>query len=222
MLRGMSGNRKGRFDGSRRLLQERVFATLYGRGAVVYDRFTDWLFLGEWRRWQESALSFLPATGLVVELGAGTGRFAERAASAERRWIAVDNARPMLAVAARRASNVDYVLADARALPLADGCAEAVVATFPTRYILDPHVAAEVSRVLNADGRLIVVLTGELAPHGWRRRWRRCALALFYGRRQHTASKSFAVLGMRGEMMRRRTAHGWAEVYVATIERTRG
>ena len=79
------------------MLQERVFTALYGHGALIYDRFTDWLFLGEWQRWQETVLPELPEVGLVVELGAGTGRFAERAASADRRWIAIDRSPSMLA-----------------------------------------------------------------------------------------------------------------------------
>lgn len=219
MLRGMSGKRKGRFDRGRRALQDRVFETLYGRGAAIYDRFTDWLFLGEWQRWQETALGSIPEAGLVVELGAGTGRFAERAASAERRWIALDTSHPMLKVATRRAFRASYVLADARAMPLAAGCADAVIATFPTSYILDPRAASEIRRVLRPDGYMVVVWSGELAPHRWRRRWRRRVLALFYGKTRQSVAPSSTTFGLDGAFERRETAHGWAELFVGRMHR---
>jgi ubiquinone/menaquinone biosynthesis C-methylase UbiE len=204
------------------MLQERVFTALYGHGAVIYDRFTDWLFLGEWQRWQETVLPELPEVGLVVELGAGTGRFAERAASADRRWIAIDRSPSMLAVAARRADKASYVLASAHAIPLVSECAEAVVATFPTLYIVDPTVATEIRRILRPDGKVIVVLSGELAPDDWRRRWRWRALTLFYGKRNPTSESSLTGLGLHGETERRQTAHGWADLYMGYPRRPRG
>lgn len=196
-------------------LRRIAFATLYGRGARLYDRFTDWLFLGEWRRWQETVLPLVPPTGLVVELGAGTGRLAEMAILPERRWLAIEPSASMVAVIGhRRRRGVRGVRATAAAVPLPDGVANAVVATFPTRYVLEPAAAAEMRRILAQDGRVVVVLDGTLAPHGPRRRLRRRALGLFYASAGEGKSMPFRVAGFEGETRAIRTAHGTATVYV--------
>ena len=202
----------------RRRVQEWAFAALYGPGARVYDRFTDWLFLGEWERWQRAALSEVPASGLVVELGSGTGALGAWSASPTRAWVGCEVSRAMLRVA-RRVSGPDgpwFLRADVRAIPLADAAADAVVATFPTRYILDRQTAAEVRRVLKPDGRVVVVLSGSLTPHGMARRIRRQALSLFYGRREPNHREPFGLQGFVGTIRQVVTIHGEADIYVGT------
>lgn len=199
-----------------RRLQERAFALLYGRGARVYDRFTTWLFLGEWAAWQETALPLLPATGPILELGCGTGRLASRGHTETRLWLGLDSSPYMLTVARRRIrpTGPQFLRGDARRLPFASGSIAAVVATFPTSYILDPAVAAGIARVLKPGGHLVVVLHGELASEGWQRRWRQFALRWFYGGDGRRDEPALVLPGFDATRRRVGTAHGLADVYV--------
>ena len=167
-----------------------AFETLYGPGARLYDRFTGWLFAGEWRRWQETIVPLLPDRGTVVELGSGTGALAGRYATPERRWIAVEPSPAMLAVARRalHGTPVGLVRADARALPLHDHVADLVFATFPAGFILDPATWAEIERILKPTGRYAVVATGRFRADDASTRWRRRLLSVAYGRRQDDAA----------------------------------
>jgi len=196
----------------RRRLQRRTFALLYGALAPVYDRFTAWLFLGEWARWQATALAPLADARVVVELGCGTGSLAALG-GAQKTWVALDASSPMLAVAKRRAGSARLLRADARAIPLRSGSADAIVATFPAPFILAPSTGREIRRVLKPGGHLIVVLDGELAPNGLGRRWRRWALRRFYGS-DHPAPNADFFAGFDGATHEIPTAHGSATRYV--------
>jgi ubiquinone/menaquinone biosynthesis C-methylase UbiE len=201
-------------------LQRRAFALLYGPAARVYDRFTAWLFLGEWARWQQAAIPHLPAPGPILELGSGTGALAAQLQSSGKRWIGVEPSPAMTRTAARRLGPGSGLLrAEAARLPLPARSVEAIVATFPTRFILDPRVAAEARRVLKPGGPLVIVLSGELRPHGPRRRARRLALRAFYGPRRANGWDEFSVDGFDGAVERMPTRHGEATIYVGRLKR---
>jgi SAM-dependent methyltransferase len=240
MLRSRPSARQPGTGTLRSRLQGRAFALLYGPAARFYDRFTAWLFLGEWARWQQAALPHLPANGPILELGSGTGALGARLETSGIRWIGVERSPAMTRTAARRLGyggegghrprapgpprpvGADQCVrpcsgllrADAARLPLPARSVAGVVATFPTRFILDPRVAAEARRVLVPGGPLVIVLSGELRPHGPRRRARRLALRAFYGPRRATGSDGFSVDGFDGAVERVPTRHGEATVYV--------
>ncbi len=210
---GRNGSpRKAARQGSSRATRIRraVFRKLYGPGARWYDEFTTWLFLGEWERWQRLALQGLPERGTVVELGAGTGVLAAIGATRERRWVAVDSSPSMLAraVRRRRSSGACLLIATAQALPLADCCCNAIVATFPSDYILSPVTHAELRRIVIPDGQLVVVLSGELRPSTPRQRAHRAALTLFYGRSSPRSPSAMDIEGFIGTVAREQTDHG--------------
>jgi SAM-dependent methyltransferase len=192
ILRGVGGRRQTEGGEPRtvRGLRDRLcglaFAALYGPAARGYDRFTDWLFLGEWRRWQETIASYLPAYGTVVELGCGTGDLARRLSAGCDRWIAVERSSAMLTLACRalHSDNTMLIRADARALPIAGRTADLVIATFPAAFILDSRTWDEIRRVLNPGGTYVIVVTGRLRPDGLARRLRARVLDLAYGRRR--------------------------------------
>ena len=198
-------------------LRSCLFATLYGPAARVYDPFTAWLFLGEWDRWRRTVLPLVPESGVIVELGAGTGALARIGACPGRSWLAIEPSRSMLSVARRRdrGNGIWWVRGTTAALPLPAGVADAVVATFPAPYILDAATAAEARRILKPAGPIVVVLSGELAAHGVRRRLRRLALRLFYGR-SGDGPRDFGLRGFAGEVRPVVTRHGVASVYVGT------
>jgi ubiquinone/menaquinone biosynthesis C-methylase UbiE len=204
----------------RRWIQERAFSALYGPAAPFYDHFTRWLFLGEWERWQQAVLPFLPEAGLVVELGPGTGLLARRGATPARRWIGVESSRSMLHIAIRQDNwlGPTFVRADARRLPIRTASADAIVATFPANFIVDPRTSEEVKRVLRPSGRLIVVLSGSLAAHGPRHFLRRIALQLFYGRLHGRDVEVSRLAGIEGRLCRVPTEHGVATLFVGSRE----
>jgi len=109
----------------------------------------------------------LCGSGLVVDVGAGTGALlgAIGSAAAAARTVALDASARMLQVARTR-RGASAVLADAVALPLADGCASAVILAYLLFHLPDPVWAlAEAARVLGPAGRAGTVTWGwERAP----------------------------------------------------------
>jgi 23S rRNA (guanine745-N1)-methyltransferase len=98
-----------------------------------------------------------PGTGLVVDVGAGTGAHLAAVLDAwpEAVGLAVDVSRYALRRAARSHPRAAAVRADAWAgLPLRDGSARLLLDVFAPRH------GAEFARVLRADGRLLVVTPG--------------------------------------------------------------
>ena len=109
----------------------------------------------------------LSGTGLVVDVGAGTGALlgAIRAAAPAARTVALDASAEMLQVARMR-REASAVLADALALPLANASADAVILAYVLFHLADPvHALAEAARVLRPGGRAgIITWASERAP----------------------------------------------------------
>jgi len=210
MLRGLRRARQS----MRSRLHRGAFQLLYTFGAPGYNRFTSWFFLGEWTEWQNIPLRHLPVDGTVVELGCGTGSLAALGAK-HYRWIGLDRSARMISIARKNCngSRAEFMIANARRLPIRPSEADAVVATFPAGELISADVLAEIRRILIPEGRLIVILSGELEPFGWRRRWRRVVLRLFYGlESQFTMSPRFP--GFVGTMSVTATPGGRALLYV--------
>jgi SAM-dependent methyltransferase len=114
-------------------------------------------------RWVASVLKrFLPADGLVVDLGCGTGLLLELHALAPERYLGVDLSDGMLALARRKNPAHAFVLGDMRAVAgLPDGSASAVVSLFGSASYceLEP-VRREVERVLAPGGRYWLMYCG--------------------------------------------------------------
>jgi SAM-dependent methyltransferase len=107
------------------------------------------------------------ASALVVDVGAGTGALlgAIRSAAPSVRAVTLDASARMLRIARTR-RGASAVLADALALPLADGCASAVILAYVLFHLPDPvRALAETARVLGPGGRAGAVTWGwERAP----------------------------------------------------------
>jgi ubiquinone/menaquinone biosynthesis C-methylase UbiE len=138
----------------------------YARYASRYDRslsFWERVLLRGGRAWVAAR-----AVGRTLEIGVGTGRnlglFAPEVA-----LTGVDVSVPMLARARHRARAlgrpVALLLADAQALPFADGSFDSVVITLSLCTIPDDRRAlVEAGRVLRSGGRLIL-LEHVRSPH---------------------------------------------------------
>lgn len=153
----------------RRALLLRVFHLLYYQLAWAYDAVSAAVSLGQWREWGATALPFAPGKR-VLELGHGPGHLLTRLAAEGRPAVGLDLSPQMGRLAARRLARRGFPARLARgrgqALPFAAATFDAVIATFPAPYILEPATLASLRRVLQPGGRLVIVAQAELIGNG--------------------------------------------------------
>lgn len=156
-------------------------AALYDEIAPVYDRLSRIVSFGRDRRWRAAAVA---ATGLaagdsVVDVFTGTARLA--AVLADRvgpfgRVVAVDLSPRMVergTATTRDLVQIEFVLADARALPLDDGRFDAATVSFGLRMLPDMVPAlAEMRRVVRPGGRVVCLERIMPRPAWWGRMYR--------------------------------------------------
>lgn len=125
--------------------------------AARYDGYADWY--DNWRAPQvpetvrEVTELLGPGSGLCLDLGCGTGLFLDALAATGRTAIGVDLSADQLRFAVSRSARV--MLADATALPFADGTFPAVVALWISTDVDYPVVLAEAARVLQDGGTFL-------------------------------------------------------------------
>jgi len=124
-------------------------------------------------RYESTAEQLLPAARVVidraslrpgervVDLGCGTGNAALLAAACGAQVTGVDPAARLLEVARDRAASegatITFVPGEASAVPVDDAGADVIVSVFAVIFASDPAAAAaEMSRVVTAEGRIIL------------------------------------------------------------------
>ncbi|OPH57569.1 methyltransferase type 11 [Paenibacillus ferrarius] len=110
----------------------------------------------------------------VVDLGAGTGRFALFLVEQVNSLLCLDNAKPMLAVLEEKLSQTAYtnwqtMVSDHRELPIADNSKDLVLAGWTLCYLASSsldnwehnleQMMAEMTRILRPDGTIIIFET---------------------------------------------------------------
>jgi demethylmenaquinone methyltransferase / 2-methoxy-6-polyprenyl-1,4-benzoquinol methylase len=143
----------------------RVFDSVAQR----YDLMNDLMSFGAHRLWKRFALDL---TGVrpgdrVLDLASGTGDLATRLAERvgpSGRVIASDINAAMLNEGRRRLTdqgqvgNLDYLIANAEALPFADSCFDCVTIGFGLRNVSrKDHALGEMLRVLKPGGRTVIL-----------------------------------------------------------------
>jgi SAM-dependent methyltransferase len=105
--------------------------------------------------------AIVPApAGLTLEVGCGEGRVARDLVSRGHRVVAVDSSPTLIRSAKAADSDGAYLLADAAALPFADGTFQLAVAYNSLMDVEDlGAVVREAGRVLSAQGHLCVCVT---------------------------------------------------------------
>ncbi|GAA1522707.1 methyltransferase domain-containing protein [Dactylosporangium maewongense] len=99
-----------------------------------------------------AAAAGVPGAGLIVEVGAGTGRYLARALGPDRVGLAVDVSKAALRRAARADPRIGAVRADVwQGLPVRDAAADVILDIFA------PRSGAEFARVLRPGGVAVVV-----------------------------------------------------------------
>lgn len=156
-------------------------AALFDEIAPVYDRLSRIVSFGRDRRWRSAAVA---ASGVepgdaVVDVFAGTGRLA--AVLADRvgpfgRVVAVDLSPRMVergTATNRDLVQLEFVLADARALPLEDGRFDAATVSFGLRTLPDMTAGlTEMRRVVRPGGRVVCLERVMPRPAWWGRIYR--------------------------------------------------
>ncbi len=134
-------------------------AAMFDDVAARYDRTNALISLGQdalWRRAVTAAVN--PVAGeRVLDLAAGTGASSVPLARSGAEVVAADFSEGMLAVGRVRHPELEFVTADAMALPFDDESFDAVTISFGLRNVERPQVAlAELLRVTKPGGRIVV------------------------------------------------------------------
>lgn len=153
-------------EGKRRYVR-RLFGGIAGR----YDLTNDVMSGGLHRRWKRLALQIadIQEGHVVLDLAAGTGDFALRAAQDGRvdRVIAGDITLEMMRAGKTRehAGAVDWIACDALSLPFADRTVDRVLVGYGLRNFADlTRGLSEIRRVLRSGGKLVALDFGRIEP----------------------------------------------------------
>lgn len=128
-----------------------------------YDRHSETLFRGMYRRVAEDVAAAAPSGGLVLDAGCGTGRLAIEIARRrpDLRVRGVDLEPGMVEVATRRAEaehladRVEFTVADLLDLPLSEGSVDLTVSTLSMHHWTDVGpVIASLGRVVQPAGQM--------------------------------------------------------------------
>jgi demethylmenaquinone methyltransferase/2-methoxy-6-polyprenyl-1,4-benzoquinol methylase len=156
---------------------------MFGRIAGRYDLMNTLMTGGLDRLWRSitARAAQLPAGGLALDVGTGTGDLALDLARSVPggRVIGLDYTGQMLARAPGKASaqglaeHTGWVRGDGQALPFADGAFDAVTSAFVLRNFADIGQAyAEMARVVRPGGRVVALEISPASRPLWREAFR--------------------------------------------------
>ena len=132
---------------------------MFDEVAETYDRTNDLLSFGQDRIWRKKVLSAVnPQAGqAVLDLAAGTGASSVVFNRPGVRVVAGDFSQGMLAVGRQRHPEIEFVFADATALPFEKSEFDAVTISFGLRNVVDTSKALrEMLRVTKPGGKLVI------------------------------------------------------------------
>jgi SAM-dependent methyltransferase len=113
---------------------------------------------------QVADVAALPASATVLELGAGTGKLTRLLVTRFERVIAAEPDADMRRLLASLCAGADVRTGSAEAIPLADGSADAVFAAEAFHWFDGERALAEIARVLQPRGALILMWNVPAGP----------------------------------------------------------
>jgi ubiquinone/menaquinone biosynthesis C-methylase UbiE len=155
-----------------------AFSLLYNQLAWTYDLVSWVVSAGQWRQWQRSALPFLPGRP-VLEIAHGTGNLLLDLVSLGLEPVGLDLSPAMGRLASRKLKRrlgsptlpVPLVRGSVAALPFGANSFSTVVSTFPTDFVAQADVIAELYRVLRPGGALVCVPAAQITGPALFDRW---------------------------------------------------
>ena len=134
-------------------------AAMFDGVAATYDVTNDILSVGQDRIWRKVVARKVDAKSgqAILDLAAGTGSSSIVFAKPGVRVVAGDFSEGMLAVGRKRHPELEFVFADATALPFKDGEFDAVTISFGLRNVVDTDLALrQMLRVTKPGGKLVI------------------------------------------------------------------
>ena len=132
---------------------------MFDEVARHYDRTNGFLSVGNSALWRLAVVRAIDAKPgeRILDIAAGTGTSSAALSRTGAMVVAADFSAGMIEVGRRRHPEIEFVQADAMALPFGDAEFDVVTISFGLRNIAEPRVAlAEMLRVLKPGGRLLV------------------------------------------------------------------
>ena len=145
------------------------FRLLYRELAWTYDAVSWLVSFGAWRDWQRSALPYLKGPR-VLEIGHGPGHMLLALHAAGYQTTGLDPSPQMGALGRRRLQRagvqIPLIRGTAQTLPFRSHAFDAILATFPTDYLLAEETLAAAWRVLADNGRFVIVPQARFSGRG--------------------------------------------------------
>jgi ubiquinone/menaquinone biosynthesis C-methylase UbiE len=138
------------------------FQVFYHQFAWTYDFVAALVSIGRWNKWIRAVLPFVDGES-VLELGHGPGQLQHYLlGNVDLKVIGLDESAQMGHMAKNRLKQAGHPVIQltrglAQRLPFRDQAFDTVVSTFPSDYIFNQLTLREVHRVLDEDGRLVVL-----------------------------------------------------------------
>ena len=145
------------------------FKHLYTTFAWAYDLVAWTTSMGQWKTWQSAAYhDHLESP--ILELGQGPGHLLLDFHRKGYNVVGIDVSKQMTRITARRLQRNGFqpavLRAHAQYIPLPANTFAAIIATFPSEYILERETLREIRRVLRPGGELIVIGVESITGRG--------------------------------------------------------
>lgn len=159
------------------------FRLLYHQFAWTYDGVAWLVSIGQWNNWITAGLPEIQGER-ILELGFGPGHLQVPLNTRHKLAVGLDASSQMGRITLKRLRRkhlpARLALGKAQNLPFPMGCFECAVSTFPSDYIFDPQTLAELRRVIEPGGRLVVISAAWITGQSLQRRFWRWVFRVTY------------------------------------------
>ena len=144
-----------------RSLSRWFFRHFYREFAWTYDFVASLVSIGRWDDWIQTVIPFISGER-ILEIGHGPGHLQNQLINIKQVVVGLDESSQMGRIAKRNLwkagqSRIKLTRGRGESLPFEVNYFNTVVSTFPTEYIFDINTLKEIHRVLQEDGRFIVL-----------------------------------------------------------------